>query len=113
MTSIGRMRFLITFEELTSDQDSDGRTVESWAPALGGTRRYASIEPLSGRELIAAASIQSDTTTRVVMHWIDGVTTTMRVRCGGTVYNIRSVIPDPYSGRQRLTLMCTSGTNEG
>lgn len=113
MTSIGRMRFLATFEDLQSDQDSNGRTVEEWVPALGGKRMYVSVEPISGRELLAAASIQSDVSTRIIMHWTEGVTTRMRVRIGATTYNIRSVIPDPHSGRQRLTLMCTSGTNEG
>ena len=31
----------------------------------------------------------------------------------GVIYTIEAVIPDPESGREHLTLLCTSGVNEG
>jgi hypothetical protein len=37
----------------------------------------------------------------------------MRVNHNGTIYNIHGVLPDKKSGREYLTLACSTGANDG
>ena len=110
----GKLRFVVTFEDYVPEQDSDGIVVgDGWVAAFGGRPFRASIEALSGRELIAAAAVNSEITTRIRMRWMAGVTARMRVKHRGEVYNIKAPLPDPHSRQQWLTLMCASGVNDG
>lgn len=99
-------------QDLISDLDSDGATVEEWvdqAPDL----LSADIRPLSGRELIAAQAVQSRVATQIVMRFRPRTTARMRVVHRETFYNIVAVIPDPETGRTWMTLQCESGVSEG
>ena len=108
----GSLRHRITFESLTTELDSDGAASETWADAFG-QKFSAEIVPLSGRELMAAQSMQSKVTTRIKVRYFPGIVASMRAVHRGTVYNIEAVVPDPESGRGWLTLHCSSGVNEG
>jgi head-tail adaptor len=95
----GDMRDWLTFEDLSTEQDSDGNTDDVWVPAFPtNSRMPAQLSPLSGRELIAAQAVQSLVTCRIRMRF---------------VYNILAVVPDPGSGIEFLTLLCSSGINQG
>lgn len=108
------MRHWLTFEQLVEDMDSDGSTVEAWVPAFDiSTTMPAEVAPLSGRELIAANSVQSKVTHRIRIRYRDGITAKMRAVEREAFYNIEAVIPDQESGRRWLTLLCTSGVNAG
>jgi SPP1 family predicted phage head-tail adaptor len=107
----GRLRHRVTFEELIVDKDSDGATTEDWAPMWPPVS--AEITPMSGRELIAASAVQSKVTHRIKVRFRPGFKPSMRGVHRGTIYNIEAVIPDPDSGIRFLTLLCTSGINEG
>lgn len=108
----GRLRHLVTFEALTVDLDSDGAQVETWAQAFGQPLR-AEITPLSGRELIAAQAVHSKVTGRIRVRYRPGLTASMRAAHRGVIYDIAAVIPDPDSGFQHVTLLTTTGANEG
>jgi SPP1 family predicted phage head-tail adaptor len=108
----GRLRHRVTFEALVVEMDSDGAQVESWAPAFEGPLS-AEISPLSGRELIAAQAVQSKLSTRIVVRYRPGFQASMRAIHRGTVYNILAVIPDPESGFEWVSLLCTSGVDDG
>lgn len=108
---IGPLRHRITIEELTTSQDSDGALEEAWLPI--GPPVSASIVALSGRELIAAAAVQSKVGTRITMRYRPGIKAAQRVLHRGLIYNIDAVIPDMKSGVHSLTLQCSSGANEG
>jgi SPP1 family predicted phage head-tail adaptor len=108
----GLLRHRVYIEALTSTLDSDGATVEEWADAFGGVALSAEIAPLSGRELISAAALQSEVTTRIRIRYRPGVLPAMRVVHRETVYSIVAVIPDPVSGTSMLTLQCTSGVSD-
>lgn len=114
MTGIaaGALRHRVTFEELVTEHDSDGATVETWTPVYLHPIS-AAIEPLSGRELIAAQATQSEVNTRLRLRGRPGLKAAMRAVHRGTFYNILAVVPDPDSGSGWLTLMCASGVNEG
>ena len=93
------------------DPQADGARTESWVPAF--EYLSAAIEPLSGRDLIAAQAVQSEVTTRVRLRYRPGVTSAMRLRHRETIYDIKAVIPDATSGVRWMTLLCGSGVNEG
>lgn len=108
----GRLRHLVTFQSLGSTQDAAGQMVPSWVAAFP-VPLSAEITALSGRELIAAQAEQSEVTTRLKVRYRPGFVADMRGVHRGTVYNIKAVIPDPESGFQWVTLMCSSGLNAG
>lgn len=106
----GRLRHRVTIEEHIVTLDSDGAQETAWVAI--GSPLPAEIVPLSGRELIAAAAVQSKVSTRIVMRWRPGfepLQHPMRAVHRGTVYSIEAVIRDPISGRHRMILQCSSG----
>jgi SPP1 family predicted phage head-tail adaptor len=108
----GLLRHRVSIEELLTEIDSDGIRVESWAAIHDGLIP-AQIAALSGRELIAAESVQSKVSTRITIRYRPGVLANMRVVHRGTYYNIEAVIPDQGSRVDHITLMCATGVNEG
>lgn len=109
----GPLRHFMTFEDKVIDTDSDGATVETWEPAFGGRQLSVEIAALSGRELIAAQAVQSKVNTRIKARYRPGFVATMRGLHRSTIYNVEAVIPDPESGFEWVTLLVTSGVNEG
>lgn len=112
MFRAGRLTKRILIEALVVSLDSDGDQVETWYP-LAPQLLSAEVSPLSGREIIAAAAVQSKVTTRIVIRFRPGIKASMRATHRGTIYNIEAVIPDNASGKRWLTLLCSSGVNEG
>lgn len=108
----GRLRHRVSIEELITGQDTDGNAEEEWVDAFG-VLLPAEIVALSGRELIAAQSVQSKVTTRIRIRYRAGIAPAMRVVHRDTFYNIEAIVPDPDSGRRYLTLHCASGVNVG
>jgi SPP1 family predicted phage head-tail adaptor len=86
--------------------------VPSWVAAFP-MPISAEITALSGRELIAAQAEQSAVTTRIKVRYRPGFVTSMRILHRNTVYNVEAAIPDPDSGFEWVTLLCSSGLNEG
>lgn len=74
---------------------------------------WASIEPLSGREFIAAQAGQSEIAARIVIRYRDGVDATQRILYRGKIYNIHGVLADVKSGLEYLTLPVSEGVNDG
>lgn len=110
----GRLRHWLTFETLSIEQDSDGAMVETWVDAFAtSTRIPCEVEALSGRELIAAQSVQSKVTTRIRTRYRPGFDAAQRARDAGTIWNIEAVIPDPNSRIRWVTLLCGSGVDAG
>lgn len=111
-----RLRHRVDIEELTSDNSAtNGAVVETWATVRTSDEPDlfpAEIVPLSGREYIAAASVQAGVNTRITIRRRDGLKASMRVVHGSDYYDIRAILPDPTL-RHHLTLMCESGVNEG
>jgi SPP1 family predicted phage head-tail adaptor len=99
-------------QEFISSLDTDGIQSETWVnfvPSL----LPAEIVDLSGRELIAAQSIQSRASSRIRIRYVPGVRAAMRFVVRGQIYNIEATIRDPNSRRRYWTLLCSSGVNEG
>ncbi len=106
----GTLRHLGAIEKLVVSQDTTtGAVREEWQPFA---RAWAAINPLSGREFIAAQAVQAGVNTRITIRHLDGVTPSMRFTYRGTLYDILAVLPDPTLKRH-INLMCVSGVSDG
>lgn len=113
MLPAGRLRHRVWLQALTPTLDSDdGIEGEAWANVTDQLLP-AEIRALSGQQVIAAQAANSAVRTRIRIRWREGVSAGMRVLHRETFYAVEAVIPDDNSGRRWLTLLCTSGTNEG
>lgn len=111
----GKLRHRIQLQQQVQEQDPEtGAVVLVWQdwPTLG-KKLFASIEPLSARDFIAAQALQSQVTARIVIRYRAGVLPTMRALHLGKVYNIHGVLPDPDSGIEYLTLPVSEGVKDG
>lgn len=99
---IGRMRFRVTIEKLAGTVDTDGQENSTWATH---GERWAEIEPLSGREFFAARQVQSDTTHRVTIRYLAGITPKMRITYGSRHFDIEGVA-DIGERNHELRLLC-------
>ncbi len=114
----GKLRHRLDVQAFTEVVDpSTGYRTKSWATVHAAVP--ADIEPLSGREFLAAAASQSQVTSRIIIRYLPGITAAHRlveVLAGseqGAVYDIHAVLPDNKTGRDHLTLMCSEGAGDG
>jgi SPP1 family predicted phage head-tail adaptor len=96
------------------DPETEEAITEDWESVLGSNEELvpAEIRPLSGREFIAAQSVQATVTTKITIRERRDLLPTMRVVHQGEVFNIRAILPDPTLRRYQV-LMCESGANDG
>jgi SPP1 family predicted phage head-tail adaptor len=107
----GSLRHPITIQRRDFIQDpGTGEMVAVWSDFA---KTWASIEPLSTREFIAAASSQSKVSARIVIRYRPGVDATMRILHRGKIYEVEGVLSDTASGLDYLTLPCSEGVNDG
>lgn len=99
------MRDFVTVEALTTERNQAGQAA-GWALFA---QVYAKIEPLSGRELIAARALQSPVNVRVTTWYVPGVLPTMRVRFEGRTLNVHAVV-DVNNLHKELELSCVEVT---
>ena len=98
----GQLDQRVTVERYTSTEDELGQPIEAWAPLF---TCWAAVEPLTGREYLAAQAAVSEVTAKIRMRFRPWMTNTDRVIHNGTTYGIQSVI-DVRSEHRELHLMC-------
>ena len=103
MIQSGKFRYLVTIEKLAETLDAAGQENQSW---VSHGQRFASIEPLSGRELYTARQFFADVTTQFTMRYLAGVIPKMRVSYDGRTWNIRQAINPENLGRE-LQILAT------
>ena len=101
----GQLDQRVTVERYTSTEDELGQPIEAWAPLF---TCWAAVEPLTGREYLAAQAAVSEVTAKIRMRFRPWMTSQDRVIHNGTVYQIQSVI-DVRSENRELHLMCKAG----
>jgi len=99
----GKLNRRIAIERLEGTRDPDyGSMIEAWIPTYSV---WASIEPLTGREYVAAMMARAEGTVRVRIRYLPGITSAMRVTYQGRIFTIQSVI-NPSEANRELVLMC-------
>jgi len=112
MLESGKLRHRVDIEQPAYIQDDQtGEMKLTWTAFAQSIP--ASIEPLSAREFIQAAAVQSSVTGRIVIRHLPGITAAMRVNHSGRLYNIHGVLPDKVSGIEYLTLPVSEGVSDG
>ena len=107
----GRLRHRVTLQRQSATQDATtGEMIVSWVTVA---ELWAHVEPLSVREFIASAAMQSEVSAKVTIRYRTDINATMRFVFRGKLYNIAGVLPDNVSGLEYITLPCSEGVGDG
>jgi SPP1 family predicted phage head-tail adaptor len=105
----GKLRHNITIQQKAIGVDAFGGPTETWTDVVSV---WASVEPLQGRELANAQTVNAETTTRITMRYRPWVIPANRIIFEGKFYNIQSVV-DPGMQHRELIILASEGLNEG
>lgn len=115
-----RLRHRIDIQALAVDQDDSsaggtGYTSEAFASILADGEPLIPAEKvaLSGNELVAAAAIHAEATTRFTIGWRPvAFKPSMRIVHDGVAFDIKAIVPD-QTERRWLQILCGSGVTLG
>lgn len=100
--NIGRLRHRISLQQLTERQNHFGAVVSEWQDVA---QLWAEIKPISGREQLQNAQIQSEITAQIWLRYRPDVKPTMRVLHQNQQYEIVAALN--HQGRSTmLQLLC-------
>lgn len=102
----GKLNHRIRLESLETSQDSSGDTVEDW---IYQGDVWAEVAPVSAREFVSAAAMQSKIVARITIRYREDVQANWRILFRNRYYNIEGVLTDVVSGLEYLTLPCSLG----
>lgn len=85
----GPLRHWVTIRTYTKSRDSYGAEVETWADFAD---TWASVEPLIGREYMAAKQISAEVSHKIRMRYIAGLLPTMKIAWGAREFEIVSIL---------------------
>jgi SPP1 family predicted phage head-tail adaptor len=102
MRQIGKLRHRVELQSPTTTRSATGAALVSYATAA---TVWAAVEPLSGREYLAASQTQNEVSARIVIRYYSGLVPSWRVVFGSKTYIVESVINDDERGNQ-MQLMC-------
>ena len=98
----GLLNRRITIIQPPAAQDSAGQVVDTWTEFKA---LWAEVKPVTGREFIQGAQIESQITMQFNLRRIDSITTDMRVQHDEKTWLIQSII-QPDDDHRRTQLMC-------
>lgn len=105
-----RHRIQIQAHQYIGQDPQTGEELRSWETVR---ECWASIEPLSARDLIAAQAAQSKATARITIRYADDIDASMRIRHvrrgKEVVYEIDGLLEDPVSGIEYITILASQG----
>lgn len=110
MLDAGKLRHRLTILEPDREQDSDtGEFDTVWTEVC---TVWGAWEPYSTKDMLAAASVQNQTSVRAIIRYRSDVTAEMRVSFRNKTYEIVGPpLPDPDSGLEYVTLMLAEVIN--
>ena len=100
---IGQLRHRITVQQLSKARNSMGEEEPGWT---NFATRWASIEPISGREYFTAQQVNAEITHRVRMRYLKGMENTMRFLYGTRIFQVK-VIMNAEERNRELEILCT------
>lgn len=107
MIAAGRLDQKVQLQEMSGGVDEIGQPLPDVWATVG--EYFAAVEPLQGKEYIAAGAMVNAVEARIRMRYRPGVTPAMRVLHGVDTYNIQSVI-HVKSAKRELQLMVRAVT---
>jgi len=99
---VNRLNKRVKILRLVKERNEFGEPVDTWKEVC---TVWAAVEPLRGREFIAALRENAEVTTRIRIRYREGIDRTMKVKVGNTEFEILYIIR-PNFARQELQLMC-------
>lgn len=105
----GQLRKRLTIQQRSAAQDSYGQPLTTWTDVA---TVWGAVEPLSGRELMAAEAVQAEVTHQVVIRYRPGISAKMRIAYGARLFDIQNVL-DENERHRILTLLCLEGMSDG
>jgi SPP1 family predicted phage head-tail adaptor len=110
----GDLRRRVTFQSRSMAADTYGAQSPVWTDVASV---WAEVSPLSGRELMAAQSINVEISHMVTIRFQQQfagpkAVAAMRIVYGDRIFNIHSSI-DPDERRKSIQLTCSEGLNDG
>lgn len=99
----GSLRHRVTIEQQTTTKGAKGGVIKTWTTFA---ERWASVEPLQGREFYDAQKVNSEARYKVVLRYLAGVLPTMRVKYGTRTFEIVSPPINPGERNIELHLLC-------
>lgn len=100
---IGKLRQRIAIQMSTSSPDVAGGFTNVW---INFAILWASIEPVSGKELYEAQQVQNEVSHKIRIRYFSGLTTSMRISFESRIFEIKSIINWEERDRE-LLLMCS------
>lgn len=110
MLDAGKLRHRLKILYNDSSQDTiTGEDVEGWVELA---TIWGSWEPYSTKDMIAAASVQNETSVRAMVRYRSDITAGMRVYFRSKYYEIAGTpLPDLDSGLEYMTIMLAEVLN--
>lgn len=99
---IGRMGHRVTIQKDTKNRDTHGGPVHVWSDVA---TVWASVEPLTGKEILDADQVKANVTHRVRIRSYDGLTPKHRFLFGTRVLNIE-VVRDIRERNVEMECLC-------
>lgn len=89
VVSAGQIRKRVAIQTAVTTRDDIGGWAEAWSTTL---TRWARVEPLQGKELLAAQQLEARVTHRVTLRYVAGLAPTQRLLLGTRVLAILRVL---------------------
>lgn len=99
----GKLRHRVEIRRATEARDDFGGVVQSWTLVA---KRWASVDPLRGRERFAAQQVQADVTHKVRLRYTESLMPTDRIVHDGRTFEIGAVLNVSERDRE-MELLCT------
>ena len=98
----GKLRHRVAIQAATETRNERGGIDETWTTEQ---TRWASVEPLIGREYMDGKQVNADVSHKVRFRWFSGLTPSKRLLFGTRVFGIDSVL-NPDERNKELVVMC-------
>jgi SPP1 family predicted phage head-tail adaptor len=118
MPAAGKYRNLVTVQQRSAAKDSFGQQVLTWVDQF---QVFASIEPLTARELVVGQAVNAEVSHKVCVLWRTELATPapaaalrmVHVRPEGTRYLGIVGVLNISEARRQIELLCAEGANQG
>lgn len=84
----GRLRHRVSIQKATETRDAAGGVIQSWATVA---KRWASIQPATGKERIEADQVESRITHKITMRHYTNLSPEYRIEHNGRLFGVVSV----------------------